>query len=312
MGDNRPIAYNESGTWIIRASAIGRSARCLSASMQGYNPLPPPEYLMKAAAAGNRYESIVKGMLTERHGFEIVGQQDTLEVPIGPNAIVRGHLDAWTITHPDYGDRMLEVKSMSKRVFDKWTKSRFEGFPEYASQLAVYMRGSDKQAIYAVICRDDDYLEILPVDEPPVQWATLVKKVRIAIQHAEAGTLPECDSTSSYTCPYDFLCDRKKAFPDEVESGTAEVLADLANEYDEIREAEAELKSRKAVVRADILTALGDRDKAQAMGWGFSLSESSRKTMNTRKLRDRLGDELDGFYDEKTSTQLRVTKLTVK
>jgi len=311
MSDNRPIAYNESGTWIVRASAIGRSARCLAAAMQGYDPLPAPEYLLKAAAAGHQYESIVKDRLVGEMDFEIVGEQGTLEVKVGPNAIVRGHLDAWTITHPDYGDRMLEVKSMSKRVFQKWTRDRFDGFPEYGAQLATYMRGSRKKAIYAVICRDDDYLEVIPVDESPVPWSKLVRKVSIAIKAAESKTLPPCDSTSPYTCPYDYLCDKRPAFPDEIESGTTDVLAQLGEEYDEIRELEAELKSRKAVARDDILTALGDQTKATASGWGFSVIESKRKTMNTRKLRDRLGDELDSFYDEKTSTTLRVARLKV-
>lgn len=313
MGDNRPIAYNENGVWVIRASAIGRSARCLSAAMQGYTPLPPPEYLMKAAAAGNKYEEIVKQMLADTGDFEIVGEQDTLQVPIGPNAIVRGHLDAWTIIHPEYGDRMLEVKSMSKRVFDKWTKGRFDAFPEYAAQLTVYMRGADKKAIYAVICRDDDYMEVLPVDEPPVKWASLVRKVNLAIKHAEAGTLPECDSTSSYTCAYDFLCDRKKPFPDEVESGEADVLKALAAEYDEIREAEAELKSRKALLRTDILTALNKREKVQAGTWSFSATESKSKKLDTRKLRADLGDKLDDYYNEskEPTTTLRVTNLAI-
>lgn len=311
MSDNRPIAYNENGTWVVRASAIGRSARCLSAAMQGYEPLPAPEYLLKAAEAGHRYEEIVKSRLVDELGYEIVGEQDTLEVKVGPNAIVRGHLDAWTIIHPDHGDRMLEVKSMSKRVFEKWTRSRFDGFPEYGAQLATYMRGARKKAIYAVICRDDDYLEVIPVDESPVPWSKLVRRVSVAIKNAEAGTLPECDSTSQYTCPYDYLCDKKPAFSDEIESGTTEVLRQLGEEYDEIRELEAEIKSRKAVARADILTALGDETKVHAAGWGFSLTEPMRKTMNTRRLRDRLGDELDTFYDEKPSQTLRVTRLSV-
>lgn len=311
MSDNRPIAYNENGTWVVRASAIGRSARCLSAAMQGYDPLPAPEYLLKAAEAGNRYEEIVKDRLVGDLDFKIVGEQDTLEVPIGPNTIVRGHLDAWTIIHPDHGDRMLEVKSMSKRVFEKWTRSRFDGFPEYGAQLSVYMRGTGKKAIYAVICRDDDYMEVIPVDEPPIPWAALVRKVSLAVKSAESRTLPHCDSTSPYACPYDYLCDRKKAFSDEIESGTNEVLARLGAEYDEIRELEAELKSRKAAAREDILVALGDKTKVHAEGWGFSLAESKRKKLNTRKLRDRLGAELDDYYDESTSTTLRVTKLGV-
>lgn len=311
MSDNRPIAYNENGTWIIRASAIGRSARCLSAAMQSYTPLPAPEYLLKAAAAGHKYEEIVKGRLVGDLGYEIVGEQDTLEVPIGPNAIVRGHLDAWTILHPEHGDRMLEVKSMSKNVFAKWTKHRFGAFPEYGAQLTVYMRGSDKKAIYAIVNRDTEEMEVITVDTPPIRWASLVRKVSLAIKHAEEGTLPVCDSTSPYTCAYEFLCDRKKAFPDEVESGTAEVLAPLGAEYDEVRAMESELKSRKAMARDEILVALGDRDKAQAGGWGFSLTETKRKTLNVRKLRDKLGDELDDYYDEKKSTQLRVTKLSI-
>ena len=311
MSDNRPIAYREDPFWVVRASAIGRSARCLSAAMQGYEPLPAPEYLIKAANAGHRYEGIVKARLTEDDEFTIVGEQGTVEVPIGTGAIVRGHLDAETILHPTHGDRMLEVKSMSKRVFDKWTAHRFDGFPEYAAQLTTYMRATGKAAIYAVVCRDDDRLEVITVDEPPIKWATLVQKVALAIRHAEAGTLPTCDSTSPYSCPYEYLCDRK-AFPmDEIESGTVEVLTRLGEDYEEIRRMESDLKSRKAAVREEIMEALGERVKVQAGTWGFALSETKRKSLDTRALRDRLGDELDSFYEEKAVTQLRVTELKV-
>lgn len=317
MSDNRPIAYREEiegrSVNVFRASSVGRSVRCLSASLQGYSPLPAPSYLLKAAASGNRYEGVVKQRLREEHGFTIDGEQSTLETWLGTSTMIRGHLDGERIYRGRAGEhRILEVKSMSGRVFDKWTRDRFASFPEYAAQISTYMAATKRKAVYAVVNRDDEFLEWFDVDEPPVPWTQIVQRVLMAVRYAERGELPECDSASQYSCPYDYLCDKRPLFTDEVEAGTDAVLVQLGHEYDEIRKLEQDLKGRKADVRDQIITSLGSRERVQAGQWSFTKKVRQRKSLDTRALRQELGDRLDGFFNETESEALTVTERKVK
>src|SRR3990167_4153134 len=122
MADNRPIVYQEGDKWVYRASAVGRTIRCLLLARKGYTPLSAPDYLEKAAEAGTHYEGIVKARL-RTDGYRIGGEQRFVEIPVGDRAIIRGHLDAGYITsasdETESEPFMLEIKSMSDKVYRK-------------------------------------------------------------------------------------------------------------------------------------------------------------------------------------------------
>lgn len=313
MADNRAIVYVEDGMPIYRASSVGLPLRCLTAARAGNQPLEAPEYLRRAAEEGNRYEVTVKDRL-RADGWIIEDEQETIEVPIEQSgeevALIRGHLDGFDIYRNDSAHYMLEVKSMSENVFDKWTRHRFDGFPTYAAQLTTYMQGTQKPAVYAVVCRDTDELEVLTYDEPPLDFSEIVNKVLSVEALHSHGILPPCTG-AQYTCAYDYLCDRRELSPADIaligDDGDA-VLADAVARYEEVREWENEIKLLKAAVRDDILTAMSGRQKADIGLTRVQHIEGTRKKLNTKKLRDRLGEELDEFYDETSYTQLRVSK----
>lgn len=318
MPDNRPIVYHDPNidAWVYRASSVGRSLRCLSSARQGYDPLPPPEYLIEAAEAGNRYEPIVKAQLRSQ-GYRISGEQGESEIEVKPGVIIRGHLDGSHCLAPgDPTDRMLEVKSMSQRVWDKWLSWGFKGFPEYAAQLSVYMHAEalrrgvpTVEATYAVINRATDELEVRTVAEPPVPIQKLIERVALAELFATMHQLPSCDSASQYACPYSYICDKYEVLFEEIEDGSEAMLRRLAEEHAEVANTIKVLEDKKEEVRGQIRTALAGRSALKIKGWSFSNKPRKSNKLNLVRLREHLGDKLDEFFDEgQTDPVLLVNK----
>lgn len=308
--DNRPIAYLDAdGTAVYRASSVGRPMRCLAAARQGFEALPAPQYLIEAAEAGSRYEPIVIHLLREQ-GWEISGTQGTAEIELraDPRLIVRGHLDALHAIDPTDGtDRMLEVKSMSARVWDEWQRWRFAKFPTYAAQLTTYMEFAGRPAVYAVINRETEELEVMRIEHPPVPFSQIVQKVLMAEALAAMEQLPVCSGGTEYTCPYDYLCDRREIYFAELESGDDELLLRAMEGYREAKRMEAEIKARIDEFKFEIREILGGREKAAVGGWRVSDVEAHTRRLDEKRLREALGQELDGYYTESSYRQLRVT-----
>jgi hypothetical protein len=311
MSDNRPIAYlDPDGTAVYRVSAIGKPLRCLAAARQGYDPLPAPDYLIRAAEEGNRFEPIVINRLRDL-GWKIGGTQGVVEIVVRdqPRVIVRGHMDAAHAIDPlDGTDRVLEVKSMSARVFDSWLVYRWERFPTYAAQLTGYMTWARRPALYAVINRDDpDQFELLRFEEPPLAWDPIASKLLMSEHLAATEILPVCSGGSEYTCPYDYLCDRREIYFAELESGDDELLLRTAEAYREVLRMEKEIEARKDELRDELATLLGGREKASVAGWKVSRTESTRRYLDEKAIRLELGDEAKRFEKETRYHTVRVT-----
>ena len=317
MSDNRPIVYYDSAVeaWVYRASSVGRSLRCLTSARQGYDPLPAPDYLIEAAEAGNKYEGIVKSRL-RAEGWKIGGEQGSLDFEVKPGVVIRGHLDGRHCLAPDDPtDRILEVKSMSQRVFDKWIMHSFDKFPEYAAQVTIYMHAEGQirrldtppEATYAVVNRDTDELDIRTLKTPPLEVQSIIQKVALAELFAEQSQLPVCDSASQYTCPYDYLCDRHEILFEELEDGKEKTLKQLGDKYVEALKAEKVVQENKEEIRRDIRVAMGSREKLTVPGYTFTNRGTKRRELDLVNLRKRLGDELEEFFvDKETKPSLRV------
>ena len=306
--DNRPgLYYDESvSAWVYRASFVGRSLRCLAAARQGYDQLPPPDYLVAAAAEGNKYEIVVKAHMRSE-GYRISGEQGTAEIEVKPGVLIRGHLDARHCVAPNQREvRPLEVKSMSQRVFDTWLAWGFEKYPEYAAQITTYMHAVGAQeCVYAVVNRGWEgeglQMDIRILKAPPLDIQTIIQKVALAEHFATTSELPVCNSASQYVCPYDYLCDRHEVIFEELEDGSEKMLNHLGNQYQEIKKVEDDLKERKKEIRNEIQLALGSRNKLMIPGYSFSMSTRTSKTLNAAALRQHMGDEIEQFYEETES-----------
>ena len=306
MSDDRPIVYREADKWIFRASAVGSSIRELAAAMLGYEPLPAPDYLMAAAAAGNAYELVVKAMLRDQ-GHRISGEQSQIEIPVGDDAVIRGHLDSWHIVDEDNTDRILEIKSMSESVFARWVRSGFDSFPEYAAQVTCYMEGAGgRPAVYATINRDTNQLLTRILDEPPVPFTEVADRVLRAVQAADEGVLPTCDRKSPYMCPYHYLCDFPDVQVEKLQGESESILARLGLQYNQARIAEKLASARKSELAEQIKQTLGSRSHVSAGSWVFNCTELTRKKLNEAALRGELGARLDEFYTETSYKRLLV------
>lgn len=315
MGDDRSIVYFDKAVeaWVYRASSVGRSTRCLAAARQGYDPIPPPQYLIDAAEAGNKYEIIVKSRL-RIEGYKISGEQGNLDYEVQPGLLIRGHLDArHCLTPGDPTDRILEVKSMSDRVFSKWSLHGFDKFPEYAAQVTTYMnaegqiRGKVPEALYVVVNRDTDELDIRTLKTAPMDFNEIITKLQIVEQFSLISQLPVCNSASQYTCPYDYICDRHEVLFEEIEEGKEATMRDLGDEYVAILEQEKIVGDKKETIRNQIRTALGVREELKVPGYTFTNKTTTRRSLDTVALRKRLGDEIEEFFiDKETGKSLRV------
>lgn len=308
MSDNRPIVYREGDVWVYRASSIGLPVRCLAAARQGYDPLPSPQHLLAAAAEGNRLEPVVKERL-QKEGFRIGVEQQEVELQVeGAAAILRGHLDGADVSTPDGRDGLiLEVKTMSRRVWDKFWRYRWDRAVTYAWQLSVYMHAVGAEAaVYAVLNRDTDQLQTFIVEEPPVRWSQIEAKVLAVEAFGERSDLPPCTG-AEYECSWSYLCDRQAAQFVELESGDAELIASLAARYTQLSEAIKELNGLKGQVRDELVVALeAAGGKVETAGWRVQMVERTNTSLDRDALRRELGDRFDEFTKRSTSRYPRV------
>lgn len=307
MSDNRAIAYIENGVRVFRASAIGMPLRCLVLALMEERPAPPPDYLVKAAAAGTAIEGVVKDELRSR-GFIIAGEQNEVELNLsdqgirmaGSNAIVRGHLDAIHCEVPDReGVHILEVKSMSPRVWDEWQKWGFQKFKTYAWQISIYMHATGRPAVYAIINRETEQVIVFYIDTPPVPLEEIEIKVAAALSMLTIDVAPVCDGTSPYPCAYDYLCDKREWEFAELEAGEDTTFLRLAEDLDAINEQIKELESKKEFNRALVRKAMGDRAKVEVPGWSFSVTKPEpKRSLDMAALQELLGEQLDKLWVE--------------
>lgn len=310
MADTRPIVYKDPilDLWVYRASSVGRSLRCLVAARQQYDPLPAPQYLLNAAEAGSNAEPIIKEELRSQ-GWGISGEQDVVEIKVGETALVRGHLDAGTAVF-DNREGILEVKTMSSNVFKKWMTDGFSVFPSYAAQVSTYMHGADQPAHYIAKNRDDGDVDYRWIPEPIIPWHRIEQRVLLAEYMGDRDQLPVCDVTAEYSCPYEYLCDKRDYLFAEIESGEERVFRGLLEQYAEVLKMENDIKGRKEELRQDLVSAMGVRSKIQTSGWSLTYeTPKPRKTLDVIELRKKLGDDLDNYWlHSKPNKMLTVRK----
>jgi len=86
-------------------------------------------------------------------------------------------------------------------------------------------------------------------------------------------------------------------------------LAALAKEYAEARDLEKEAGARKEEARDRIVALMGDAGKIEAGGYFISVTEQSRKTLDTKAVREgaaAAGFDLTPYEKVSTSKVLRV------
>lgn len=311
---DRPIVtVRDGGRPEYRASASGYCRRMLAAARLGYEPLPPRDFLVRAAREGRRHEDWIIQDLAEM-GYEIVSRNPLLVIDF-PAFALTGHLDG---VGPD--NELYEIKSMSRARFEAWRKKRFDAFPEYAAQLAAYYRISAEvheeeppRIIYAVKCRDDGRLDILELDRPPIPWGEVYSRLLDVEIAARKKTLPdqECEpgSFARYICRWRYLCEEpaRVEVPEEIPD-----LSELAEDWRRGKALEEEAEALIKPARERFREVMTSRNLKKLTAWGLSLAlyTSQRETFSRKELTSAMAE---AGLDKATIKQIldRAAKVTV-
>ena len=205
-------------TFIYRMSGAGHCARNLWAERTGVEGIAKPSWLNEAAEEGKEQEHIVKRRLI-REGWQIeeggicekckkefkeVREGIHVEVIAG-NIRLIGHMDGYAAK--DGVKRILEVKSMSQYEFDRWMKGKFEEFPVYADQLTCYNKADgNNKSLYAVKNRNNGYLDITLLDNPPSDFKTIIQNIGRSTSKEMPNSNPDFNLLTCKRCAYKKLC----------------------------------------------------------------------------------------------------------
>ena len=276
MADNRPNVYEENGVMVYRASSIGMCVRALVAlGRDNYEEAMGKErvdLLKRSAEEGDLHEEGVRQKLI-REGWKVLSTQDVVEIPIIKGVIIRGHTDG--VLLPPAGqplhETLLEVKSMSNKVFDRWIKQGFDGFLKYAYQISTYMQAHPNRDVLYVAKRREDGLEdrrIIPANAPPVNFKVIRQKILTAESHRrKRSSFPACDVSKQdqWWCPLWYLHD--EAEEEDIAEMSAEdqaVLSDIIPErirLKGIEDAGKEAEKERKALDKEILNLMGGTDK---------------------------------------------------
>lgn len=247
MADNRGAVYREGNKWVVRGSALGSCLRGLVAECQGYEPLPFDERTLTVFAEGNLHEDAVVNTLKEE-GWDIWGQQDELEIPVGKHILIRFHLDGRgkKVDSDEWG---IEIKSMSDDVFKKWEKDGWKAFDRYAWQVSTYMAGTGLPFLFVTKNRNNGVVTKTEVRNPPYGIAAVKARAASIVTWAEKGELPVCDVDNGFRCPFVYLHEQPEMFPEQADAEVEALGISLAKARVVRKQAEAvERETRERLV----------------------------------------------------------------
>ena len=312
------MVYGEEDRFVYRASSCGACIKALVAARMGMEPVAKPDWLERVAEEGILHESAVINSLITM-GYDITERQLEVEILL-PSAVIRGHCDGKIVNalgiylQDSLGNtikpgvqHLLEIKSMGKSVFERWTAKRFddESFNRYAVQLSLYMHDTKLPGMLVAKCRDDGRICITVYPTPPINPADIIRRMIKVEFAAREGKLPaECDK-KDFFCSYPYLCDR----PDrDIVTGVNEVALNAwAKQYREAAEQEKKYVAIKEEARGNLLSLMryvpsDQKDpkitglKIQSGRFTVSAYENERESISIDKLRSAFGPDAINPY----------------
>jgi hypothetical protein len=206
-GDDRPPVYQtDDGTWVYRASAVGKLCeRALWLARTGVPHSPPPANLQTAFVQSANGESVAIAMAEDRYYMQVEGRQDTIQIEVAPGVEIRGSIDGYTKADETWLPGLVEVKCIRS---EDWSK-RGRGvdlYPGWREQVNLYMKGLGYKFGVLVMGRKDtegvvDDIAYTNYEYDPRIYARIKNKV-LAVEKAVAeGVSLGCDD-EKWGCPY--------------------------------------------------------------------------------------------------------------
>lgn len=299
VSDDRPSAYHEDGTIILRASSLGSCTRDLVGLLLGHDPLPTPPDLQARFDAGSAAEPhILKrveqlGWVFDEDRKQAEGELRLLPAGDGvPAVVVRFHPDGVAMLPNWKADYVVECKALAPSTWKDAQRHGTGSLFGYDWQLSVMMHAYKLPGVWVALQKDVDAdgvvtyegeLHIEYVTKAPRGMGELMRRAKRVRDGYLDGVMPDCDSPNQYPCPLLYLRPEK----DAVERDMADVededeFETLAAEYDVLTMVVATGtkadKDRKQV-KERLLEIVGEKDGARARGWEVVKTVSDRPRM---------------------------------
>ena len=206
-GDDRPPVYqSDDGTWVYRASAVGKLCdRALWLARTGVPHSPPPANLQTAFVQSANGEMVAIAMAEDKYDMDIYGNQDTVTIDVQAGVQIRGSIDGHIKGDETWLQGLVEVKCIRS---DDWAK-RGRGldlYPGWREQVNLYMKGLGYRHGVLVMGRkgDDGVVEDIAYtnyEYDPRVYATVRNKILRVEQAVADGTNILCDD-EKWGCPF--------------------------------------------------------------------------------------------------------------
>lgn len=196
---------------------------------------------------------------------------------------------------------LLECKTTLQYNIDQWKDDEIPA--SYLCQIQHYMAVTGYEKAYiAVLCggnqfiwkevpRDDELIEIIINAEKDFWYNNVL-----------AGVIPEIDGSDATK---DFLNHMYKDI-DENEVQLSDDVETLLTALEQVKQEEKELKELKTQYENKIKHILGNNLAGKTSGYQITWKPQVRKTLDTKKIREIYGEQLDPYYKE---TETRVLKI---
>ena len=323
VSDNRPEVYIEDdGTIVYRASSLGHCLRGLVAARHGVTPYekdwgggndgPDP------MSEGELHEiDVVERMLPAR-GWTVTDRQKEIELvvreagPGFPKIVVRCHLDGVAQREGDVR-RVLEVKSMSKAAYKRWSAKKFDEYPGYAWQVSACAHAMWMPILYVVKCRDDGSLDVWEMDTIPIKRDVVLGRVLWVEKWVKHGDdLPPCEAwQSQWICNYPQLhegYDEERDPPAYVEDV---ILDDLAKAFQQARQDVNLAEAKLSEIQKEIKDNLRRREllSASTETHAFEIKEVIQKRPTMKRIRKLLGKRWEEALEPNTAEYLNIKEI---
>lgn len=244
---------------------------------------------------GNILEDVVAKEFETRTGKKVRKNNKMLRHP--EHEFMLANLDRVIV-----GEKaLLECKTTSQYNIDQWKDDEIPA--SYLCQIQHYMAVTGYEKAYiAVLCggnqfiwkevpRDDELIEIIINAEKDFWYNNVL-----------AGVIPEIDGSDATK---DFLNHMYKVI-DENEVQLSDDVETLLNALEQVKQEEKELKELKTQYENKIKHILGNNLAGKTSGYQITWKPQVRKTLDTKKIREIYGEQLDPYYKE---TETRVLKI---
>ncbi|TDM24351.1 YqaJ viral recombinase family protein [Macrococcoides canis] len=244
---------------------------------------------------GNALEDVVAKEFETRTGKKVRKNNKMLRHP--EHEFMLANLDRVIV-----GEKaLLECKTTSQYNIDQWKDDEIPA--SYLCQIQHYMAVTGYEKAYiAVLCggnqfiwkevpRDDELIEIIINAEKDFWYNNVL-----------AGVIPEIDGSDATK---DFLNHMYKDI-DETEVQLSDDVETLLTALEQVKQEEKELKELKTQYENKIKHILGNNLAGKTSGYQITWKPQVRKTLDTKKIREIYGEQLDPYYKE---TETRVLKI---